>query len=254
MKSISKIVCMIGLAGLAATATGQVYTFTSGDIPESLGNIPDDFNAGKAFAIDTTYVNGQSNHMDGTVDTNSFRVYLNLVGDANGVNSDMYITLTAPTGEMAVLLNRVGVSSASSSGYSDNGLNITLFDGVDSAHTTITDVHWYNTDPLYGSDGNNQGQITGIFKTDGRDINATTSDNGLFSSTARTKTLASFEGIDPNGQWSLYVADAATGGQMALKSWGLDFTPIPEPQQYAMVMGAGLMAFAFYRNRMRKQA
>jgi len=231
----------MGLAGMAVTASAQVFTF---EIDEANASIPDLTYEGVSFK-------GTVSGVEGTISTNSFRVNLDIAGDSFGNNGDLYVFLSAPTGEMAVLVNRPGLGQ-SGSGYSDNGLNVTFFDGTDP-NATHTDIHWYQNDPLYVGTDQSQ-QVTGVYKTDGRSIEATVTDLSVWNSATRNNTLATFEGINPNGDWSLFVADCAAGGSSALKSWGLDFTPIPEPHQYAMVVGAGLMAFAFYRNRMRKTA
>ncbi len=256
MKSINKLACVIGLAGVALAANAQVYTFTEElgvDYTYEQGQIPDGGSVPARFNIDTTDVNGSLNQMNGTLNTNSFRVYLNLEGDPQAVNSDIYITLTAPQQDdgsflTATIVNRPGFGVG---GYADSGFNVTLFDGTDPNHSSYTDIHWYQNDTMYTA-----GQaITGTYKSDGRSITPDDDNADLYVSASRDSSLAIFQGINPNGEWNLAVFDMGKDqGFAVLKSWGLDFTPIPEPQQYAMVVGAGLMAFGFYRNRMRKNA
>lgn len=241
---------MIGLVGLATATSAQVFT-TDGSAAKVTftpvdGSIPDLDANGITFK-------GKVSNLTGTINTNAFRINLNIAGNDFGANGDLYITITSPvqsdgTFENAILLNRPGLGQVAG-GYSDNGMNISIYDGATASN--LVDVHWYQTDPLYNPA--NAGQVTGVYRSDGRNIDP--ANTSLFTdSVARTKTLSSFQGINPNGDWSLFIADVGAGGVSKLVSWGLDFTPIPEPQHYAMVVGAGLMAFAFYRNRMRKTA
>jgi len=247
MKTVSKLICTAGLVGMAATASAQVFSWT-----ESGANayIPDGDLNGTVVSQD---VSGQA-----SISTNSFRVNLNIGGDPIGANGDLYVYLRSPdhtaTGGnasvIAILLNRVGVPSNGGLGYQDSGMNVTLLDGVDPAGSR-SDVHFYQNDPFYTLSGGSG--VTGVFKTDGRDIEPLSAGTA-FSSATRTKTLEGFQGIDPNGTWSLFLADVSSGGSSRLVSWGLDFSPIPEPHQYAMVIGAGLLAFALYRRRTLKSA
>jgi hypothetical protein len=49
--------------------------------------------------------------------------------------------------------------------------------------------------------------------------------------------LDSFNGLDPNGSWTLYIADVASGGGFGtLRSWGLEITAIPEPTPAALLV------------------
>ena len=42
--------------------------------------------------------------------------------------------------------------------------------------------------------------------------------------------LTSFDGLDPNGDWTLFIADLSGGDTHTLVSWGLEVTgPVPEP-------------------------
>lgn len=252
MKRSLKVACMIGMAGFALAGNAQVYTFDSElGTGYTDGSIPQD---GSMLYL---HINTEDNDntMAGTVSSNSFRVYLNIAGDDTAVNGDLYLTLTAPVqsnGDVltATLVNRPGVG-LDASGYQGNGLNITLFDGTDPNNSSIKDIHWYQQDTVYVPGQ----QVTGIYRSDGRSLTTSDQNYELYNSMERSATTTIFEGINPNGNWTLAVADLGAGsGAAIIKSWGLDFTPIPEPQQYAMVVGAGLMAFGFYRNRMRKSA
>jgi len=242
MKTVSKLICTAGLVGMAATASAQVFSWTEN------ASIPDGDLNGVTFVQPVSIAPGTR-----TVDVNSFRVYLNITGDPVGGNGDLFIYLRAPDGTIAQLVNRPGYTGSNSTGYQDNGLNVTLFDGTDPSRPAgYSDIHLYQTDPVYGGIPGNDG-LTGIFKSDGRDVDPLSAGTA-FDAAARTRSLSVFQGIDPAGDWSLFAADVSSGGNSKLNAWGLDFTPIPEPQSYAMAIGAGLMAFALYRRRMLKSA
>jgi len=50
----------------------------------------------------------------------------------------------------------------------------------------------------------------------------------------------SFNGLNPNGTWTLFFADLSGGDASTLVSWGLDIAAVPEPTTWALV-GFGLM-------------
>jgi subtilisin-like proprotein convertase family protein len=151
-----------------------------------------------------------------------------------GYNGDLYAFLAGPNGGFAVLLNRVGVSNtASSFGYGDHGFDIVLSDSA------TNDVHYYQSGS-YSLNGN--GQLTGMWVPDGRNIDPK-SEPSLFGSTAPSALLSSFNGTDPNGGWTLFLADLSTGAQSQLVSWSLDIITVPEPSVWAFgIMGLGLLA------------
>ena len=131
-------------------------------------------------------------------------VTLQLTG---GWNGDIYAYLTHGTG-FAVLLNRSGVTGSSPFGYGDNGLNVTFSD------TGSSDIHLYQTVPGY-STGIANGSI---WQPDGRAV----SPLSVTGADPRTALLSSFNGLDPNGDWTLFVADLSNGGVSTVVSWGLD--------------------------------
>ena len=150
----------------------------------------------------------------------------------DGWNGDLYVYLTHGTG-FSVLLNRPGRSLAQPDGSGTVGMSITLDDNAS------TDVH--TGLPMSGTNP------TGTFQPDARNV-----DPGIVvTGDARTAYLASFQGISANGQWTLFVADLASGGTSTLQSWTLNITgnqAVPEPS--VMSLGA-ILSLIFITRRKR---
>src|SRR5258707_10979114 len=87
----------------------------------------------------------------------SISVSLNISG---GFNGDLYGYLRGPDGTIAVLVNRVGVTSSDPFGYGDTGLHVTINDS-----TGTRDIHNYQAGAYTLNDG---GQLTGTWVSDGR--------------------------------------------------------------------------------------
>lgn len=163
-------------------------------------------------------------------------VNLNITG---GFNGDLYAYLAGPAGQLSVLLNRVGVTNGSSFGYTDAGFNITL-DGSGS------NIHGYQNGGV-GTYTLSSGQLTGTWGADGRNIDPLSTPTSLFDSASTAANLSVFNNTDPNGLWTLYLADLSGGGQSTLVSWGLTISTVPEPQTWAMLAGGMGMLFVFRR-------
>jgi hypothetical protein len=69
---------------------------------------------------------------------------------------------------------------------------------------------------------------TGNYVPDGRNINPVSSP-ATFSSTSPTALLGSFNGLNANGNWTLFIADVSGGDVSTVTSWGLDIASVPEP-------------------------
>ena len=121
-------------------------------------------------------------------------VDLNLAG---GWNGDLYAYLSHGS-SFAVLLNRIGRTAGNSDGSGSSGMTVQFSD-------------------LYAADIHNfaGGSLSGNFAADGRNVNPLTA----LDTDARTATLGSFLGANPNGLWTLFFADVAPGGVSAVKSW-----------------------------------
>ncbi len=153
--------------------------------------------------------------MDGVID--NVTVALDISG---GFNGDLYAYLRGPDSGFAVLLNRVGVTSGNGFGYSDTGFDVTFNDSV-----SYDNIHSYQNS-AYSL--NSAGQLTGTWSSDGRDIDPQSAPS-LFDTTLPTATLESFNGTDPNGIWTLFLADLSSGGQSTVVNWGLSIGTAPEP-------------------------
>jgi subtilisin-like proprotein convertase family protein len=195
-------------AVLGATAGLYPYTYNSGF--ENSGNIPD----GNVNPwSDTRTVSGITDLVITDVS-----VRLNVSG---GYNGDLYCYLSY-NNVLVPLLNRVGVGTGNASGYSDAGLNVTFTDGA------ANNIHFYQQVGGYSISGG------ASWQPDGRTINPVTSPASAFDA-AGTANLALFAGMNPNGDWSLVVADVSGGGgQATVQNWGLDITAVPEPVNAAL--------------------
>jgi hypothetical protein len=173
----------------------------------------------------------------------SVSVTLNITGTGSGaVNGDFYAYLTKGD-DIAVLLNRPGRTSENLAGYGDNGLNVRFSDDAVNG-----DIHLYRL-TLSGSHlvplelGE---QLTGSWAPDGRNVLPTLA----LDTHPRTHTLDVFEGENPNGQWTLFIADMDPGGTAMLASWGMQITAVPEPHTIAILtLGAVLIAFRRSKNQ-----
>ena len=227
MKTATLLSAVLLSVSLSAQAALYSYTFSSGF--QNGGNIPDDNLSGWS---DTHTLSGISDSIT------SVSVTLNLSG---GYNGDLYAYLSYG-GTKIVLLNRVGVGTGSeptySFGYSGAGFSsLVLQDGGVNG-----DIH------IYGG-----GVGTGTYSADGRDVSPVvnnSADATALYGTSRATLNGTFGGMNANGDWTLFFADASGGGGTSqLTGWSLDIiTAVPEPVALALVVFvAMLLAFAGLR-------
>ena len=113
-------------------------------------------------------------------------------------------------------------------------MDITLSDDAAAG-----DVHVYRT-TLFGNDNMPvAGMLTGVWAPDAR----ITDPDAVLNTDARSAFLSSFNGLNPNGTWTLFIADASGGGQSTLQKWSVSIDGVPEPNSGALLLaGVGLMA------------
>ena len=150
-------------------------------------------------------------------------VTLNISGSYNG---DLYAYLVHDSG-FAMLLNRPGRSLASVYGYSDDGLNVTLDDQAANG-----DIHLYQNVTIPS------GALTGRWAPDGR----ASSPYLVLDIDAREELLSVFNGLNPNGAWTLFVADVSSGDLNTLVSWGLEIEGTHTPPTITCPAAVGVSA------------
>ena len=173
----------------------------------SMGNVNGSGTALNQAIPDGTYPSGVSSSM--TVSSaggalSYLSVTLNIAG---GYNGDLYAYLSH-NGTSVVLLNCVGTSSGNAFGFGTAGFNnITLADG--GVGGNIHNVENPTSGNTYSADGG---------------------------------SLASFNTMDPNGGWTLFLSDASHPDQSMLLGWSLEITAVPEPVDYALAIFGTLFA------------
>lgn len=198
-------------AGLAQAGSVSAATITTGFTWVAGNSIPDNDSSGLVRT--------------GTVLMNVASIDLITVTleTSGGWNGDLYAYLHHSSG-FSVLVNRPGVTAANPAGSAGSGINAVFADAAPA------DVH------------NAPGSITGTWQPDGRNLDP----SFVLDTTPRTTMLSGFNGLDPNGTWTLFIADLAAGDEATLISWGVTITGeiIPEPATAAMVTftaAAGLL-------------
>ena len=139
------------------------------------------------------------------------RVALKVSGTWNG---DLYCFLAHGTNQ-SVLLNRLGRIDANDLGYNDAGLEL-IFDDA----ATNSDIHVYRLQLTGNQATPLPGSLTDSWAPDAR----VASPANVLDTDGRSALLGSFNGVDPNGEWVLFVADMEAGDIHFLDSWGLEIT------------------------------
>jgi hypothetical protein len=229
MKTHLKFLVLALAGGLASSAEAQYY-----GVYNLFATVPD--NDGNGYQ-NTLTVSSPA----GSIADVNFTLNLN-----GGFNGDLY-AFVAHNHTMAVLLNRVGRGSTSGVGYPDAGL------GPDGLGNTFRfddqaghDVHLYRT---FSYSLNGSRQLTGSWQPDGRALDPESA-AGLFDTAPRLSLLSAFNGMDPNGDWTLFLADVSPGGESTLVSWGLEVTLVPEPGIGALT-ASGLAALVLWTRKPR---
>ena len=210
MKSVSLFALLI-MAGTAPAATIITETFSL----STSAAIPDGDLSGLLQIINPST----------TIDSiDTITITLNTTG---GWNGDIYAYLWHD-GLISVLLNRPGRNTSLPDGSASSGMTLTLADSA------ATDVHLA------------PGALIGTFQPDGRDIHPLSA----LDTSPRTDSLADFASHPASGEWRLFIADTASGGQATLTSWSVSITgptSIPEPTTGLFTLAA--VGFASRRRR-----
>lgn len=216
-------VACAGLLGLLAGASSSAGVLTETLSSNPALSIPDNNLVGVADTLSlTTPIQSVS----------AVTVSLNLSG---GYNGDLYAYLRHGT-DFAVLLNRSGRTASDAFGYPDAGFQVTLDDAAANG-----DIHTYQLTLNPGG-----GALTGTWQPDGRDVPPA---NALDTS-LRTAGLGVFNTHDPNGDWTLFLADLSPVGISKLESWTLNVTGVvPEPAATGLAMGAVTLVVCLWRRK-----
>src|ERR1044071_1575068 len=192
---------VLGLGAYGQTTTTTTNFSVNAPIPDAL---PSGLASSKVVSTPIAYISG-------------LKVSLKLTGTWNG---DLYCYLTHSSG-YTVLLNRVGRRSASNLGYGDEGFDVTFDDSASNGDIPIyrrTLNSGNETTPI-------SGVLTNVWAPDGRTANP----SAVLDTSARNALLSSFNGLNPNGEWVLFVADMEAGDIFTLDSWGLEITGYTPP-------------------------
>lgn len=223
--NVSAAVAAASLFGGVAQAQITTTSPTSVNLP-----IPDGNPVGLTSSTTISSVSGA---------ISSISVNLDITG---GFNGDLYAYLVDPNGDVAILLNRVGVSGSNSFGYTDAGFDVTLSDGSPNIHDYQSGGPGSYT--LIG------GQLTGTWGADGRNIDPQSSPATFDTTTpSATPLYDAFGGKSADGTWTLFVADLSSGGQATMANWALSVVTVPEPQTWALAASGVGMLLVMSRRR-----
>ena len=125
---------------------------------------------------------------------------------SGGNNGDLYGYLSYD-GQIVTLLNRPGVTGSNPLGFTGSGFDVTLSDNGGFNINTAPETPGV---PFGGGGNYSAADGSGAFAT-------------------------AFNGLDPNGTWTLFLADESSGGGTStLVSWDLEVSAVPEPTNVAL--------------------
>jgi hypothetical protein len=93
----------------------------------------------------------------------------------------------------------------------------------------------------------NGDQLTGTWAPDGGYVDP----ESVANTDSQTSLLSSFNGTNPNGTWTLFLADLDFGAQGTLVKWGVVITSVPEPSTWTLISLGG---FALGLRLLRRRA
>lgn len=231
-----KRILTLAAAGMvwAGTATAQVQS-TNITLTGPTMTIPDNDPSGLALTYNLL-------GMGGTI--SNVTVSLDISG---GYNGDLYAYLAGPNGGFSVLLNRTGVGTGagqSANGYADAGFNVTFSD------TGAGGLQYYQSTGYPASLVG--GQETGTWQPEGVTIDPQSSPAAFSAATSGNTPLSSFDGTDPNGTWTLFLADLSAGSQSVVVTPTVTIITVPEPASLTLAALGGMALLLLRQSRQRR--
>lgn len=210
MKNPTVAIILTSLLALPGAAEAAVYTFAGGGLPISDVSMADPYPA-------TVMVSGISAN-ETVVD-----VDITISGITHTFIDDVGCLLGNPAGQFVVLFDGAGLRSEVLE-------QVWTFD--DAASLPL---------PLDGDTASGRWQPNDQYST---------TFPGAIPDELHPTTLATFNHVNPNGTWALYVADFVAGDSGSIGGWTLRITtaPIPEPG-VAFLTGAAAVAAGLRRRR-----
>jgi subtilisin-like proprotein convertase family protein len=196
---LGALLAALGIGSGSVEGRAQNYHHAASNLAFS---IPDGGGLGTFVQHEVTGVAGQITEV---------RVSVDISGTWGG---DLYAFLSKGDGH-AVLLNRVGKTDADPIGYGVAGFQVRFVETAAKG-----DIHRFRETPMGVTPPALSSPLTGDWAPDGRDVDP----DLVFASDARTATLRAFNGMSPNGTWTLFVADMAAGSVHTLNGWALSLT------------------------------
>jgi hypothetical protein len=220
---------LAGVGALALRGTAQIVVSTPLDLA-----IPD---GGGAVGVQSSISITTPLHVIGDVNVS---IEIASVAGDSAWNGDFYAYLSHG-GQLVVLLNRIGRTASNPDGSPDNGLQVTFDDQAAGG-----DIHLH-TPVVQPDPTETQLPLTGSWQPDGR---SGIHPSSVLDTSPRLSSLANFNGMDPNGEWTLFISDFGTGAAARLVRWELSVVAaVPEPGFFGTLSGVGLIAFGLRRAR-----
>jgi hypothetical protein len=197
------------------------------------------FSAEAAVVMPSTYVidaEVPDNSIVGLSDTRTLSSTITSITSVNvvltmsgGWAGDIFAYLVHGGG-FSVLLNRPGKSLDQPAGSDASRIEVSFTDD------SLADIH---------NAISNAGVLSGSFQPDAREVDPA----DALDSSPRSAFLNTFQGLDANGDWTLFIADVSAGDIMVLESWTLTVTGVPEPSAAMLA----LIGMPLLWNRRRKE-
>jgi subtilisin-like proprotein convertase family protein len=180
---------------------------------------------------------------NGPIESVQVSLQLTPVGASGGWIGDLYAYLRHSDSSgtyTSILLNRIGRTLGNSAGLGDSPvINITLT-------VSDPDIHLLTT-PLGAN-------LNGSFGADGRLIDPA----NVLDTDPRTAGLGIFNGTNPSGDWTLFVADLSGGNQYRLDSWQLQLESkslaVPESTNSLALLSIVFASLALVRSVNKRSA